>query len=301
MKRSELVAPTIKDLAIETDSAHPSRPSLPDKPLVVIEPRKAWGALNLRDLWDYRELFYFLIWRDLKVRYKQTVLGVVWVVIQPLVTTLIFTIFLGVLARVPSDGTPYALLVYTGLLPWTFFSTALAGSSNSLVGNTHLITKVYFPRMIIPGAAIGGRLLDFGIALVMLAPLMAYYGVAPSANLLALPLLVALITMFSWGIGMWSSALNVKYRDVGVIIPVATQLWMFVSPVAYPVSIVPEKWRWFYFLNPLAGIVDGFRTAILGGPFRWGSLAYSAGATLIIFVYSCYVFRRMERSFADVI
>jgi lipopolysaccharide transport system permease protein len=296
-----LVAPTIKGLAIETESAHPSRPPLPDKPLVVIEPRKSWGSINLRDLWAYRELFYFLIWRDLKVRYKQTVLGVVWVVIQPLAATLVFTIFLGVLARVPSDGAPYALLVYTGLLPWTFFSTAVAGSSNSLVGNTHLITKVYFPRMIIPGAAIGGRLLDFGIALAILAPLMIYYRVAPTGNLLALPLLVALITVFSWGVGMWSSALNVKYRDVGVILPVLTQLWMFVSPVAYPVSLVPEKWRWLYFLNPMAGIVEGFRAAILGGPFRWGAIAYSTAATLIIFFYSAYVFRRMERSFADII
>jgi len=257
--------------------------------------------MNLRDLWVYRELFYFLIWRDLKVRYKQTVLGVVWVIIQPLAATLIFTIFLGMLARVPSNGTPYALLVYTGLLPWTFFSTALAGSSNSLVGNTHLITKVYFPRMIIPGAAIGGRLLDFGIALVMLIPLMIYFGVAPTGNLLGLPLLVLLITLLSWGVGMWTSALNVKYRDVSVILPVLIQLWMFVSPVAYPVSLVPEKWRWLYFLNPLAGIVEGFRAAILGGPFRWGPLAYSTGATLMIFVYSAYAFRRMERSFADII
>ena len=295
-----MVAPTIKGLTIETESPPTVRP-LPEKPLVVIEPRKAWGSINLRDLWAYRDLFYFLIWRDLKVRYKQTVLGVVWVVIQPLVATLIFTIFLGVLARVPSDGTPYALLVYTGLLPWTFFSAALAGSSNSLVGNTHLITKVYFPRMIIPGAAIGARLLDFGIAIIILAPLMFYYGVAPTKNLLALPLLIALITMFSWGVGMWSSALNVKYRDVGVILPVFTQLWMFVSPVAYPASLVPEKWRWLYYLNPMAGIVEGFRIAILGGSFKWGPLAFATAATVIIFVYSAYAFRRMERSFADII
>lgn len=274
---------------------------LPEKPLVVIEPRKAWGSINLSDLWAYRDLFYFLIWRDLKVRYKQTVLGVVWVVIQPLVATLIFTIFLGVLARVPTDGAPYALLVYTGLLPWSFFSAALAGSSNSLVGNTHLITKVYFPRMIIPGAAIGARLLDFGIALIILAPLMFYYGVVPTKNLLALPLLIALITMFSWGVGMWSSALNVKYRDVGVILPVFTQLWMFVSPVAYPASLVPEKWRWLYYLNPMAGIVEGFRTAILGGSFKLVPLAYATVATVMIFVYSAYAFRRMERSFADII
>jgi lipopolysaccharide transport system permease protein len=291
----------LKSLPLEVERPHQSLQFLPDEPLVVIEPSKSWVAINLRDLWAYRELFYFLIWRDLKVRYKQTVLGVIWVVIQPLLTTIIFTIFLGMLARVPSDGTSYALFVYTGLLPWTFFSTALAGSSNSLVGNTHLITKVYFPRMIIPGAAIGGRLLDFGIALAMLAPLMMYFRVPPTGKLFVLPLLVALITLLSWGVGMWASALNVKYRDVGTVLPVFTQLWMFVSPVAYPVSLVPEQWRWLFFLNPLAGIIEGFRAAILGTPFRMGPLAYSTGATLIIFVYSAYAFRRMERSFADII
>lgn len=296
-----MVAHSLKGLPIETELAHQSRTSLPDKPLVVLEPDNSWVAVDLRDLWSYRELFYFLIWRDLKVRYKQTVLGVIWVIIQPLLATLVFTVFLGVLARVPSGGAPYVILVYTGLLPWTFFSTAISGSANSLVGNTHLITKVYFPRMIIPGAAIGARLVDFGIALFMLVPLMIYYRLTPTRNLLMLPVLIVLITMFSWGLGMWSSALNVKYRDVGVILPVITQLWMFVSPVAYPVSLVPTNWRWLYFLNPLAGIIEGFRSAILGAEFGWGPLAYSGVATLILFVYAAHVFRRMEKSFADII
>lgn len=274
---------------------------MPDKPLVVLEPNKSWVAIDLHDLWSYRELFYFLIWRDLKVRYKQTVLGVIWVVVQPVLATLIFTLFLGVLARVPSGGTPYALMVYTGLLPWTFFSAAVAGSANSLVGNTHLITKVYFPRMIIPGAAIGARVVDFIIALILIVPLMVYYRLSPTGNMLMLPVLIVLLTMFSWSLGMWASALNVKYRDVSVILPVVIQLWMFVSPVAYPVSIVPANWRWLYFLNPLAGIVEGFRSAILGMPFSWGPLLYSAVFTLILFVYAAEVFRKMEKSFADII
>lgn len=258
-------------------------------------------AIDLHDLWLYRELFYFLIWRDLKVRYKQTVLGVTWVVVQPVLATLIFTLFLGVLARVPSGGTPYALMVYTGLLPWTFFSAAVAGSANSLVGNTHLITKVYFPRMIIPGAAIGARVVDFIIALILIVPLMAYYRLSATGNMLMLPVLIVLLIMFSWSLGMWASALNVKYRDVSVILPVVIQLWMFVSPVAYPVGIVPANWRWLYFLNPMAGIVQGFRAAILGMPFSWGPLLYSAVFTLMLFVYAAGVFRKMEKSFADII
>jgi lipopolysaccharide transport system permease protein len=291
----------LKSLPLEVERPRPSLPFLPDEPLVVIEPSKSWVAINFRDLWAYRELFYFLIWRDLKVRYKQTVLGVIWVVIQPLLTTFIFTIFLGMLVRVPSEGVPYPLLVYTGLLPWTFFSSAISTSANSLVGNAHLITKVYFPRMIIPGAAIGARLLDFAIALAMLAVLMIYYRVPPTGNLLMLPVLIALITLLSWGFGMWTSALNVKYRDIGVMLPVFTQLWMFVSPVAYPVTLVPEGWRWLYFLNPLAGIIEGFRAAILGLAFNWGALGFSTIITFVLLVYSAYAFRRMEKSFADII
>ena len=274
---------------------------MPDKPWVVLEPGNSWAAVNLRDLWTYRELFYFLIWRDVKVRYKQTILGVVWVVLQPFLATLIFTVFLGVLARIPSNGLPYALVVYTGLLAWTFFSTAITGSSNSIVGSAHLVTKVYFPRMIIPGAAIGGRLVDFAISLLMAVPLMIYFRIPPTRNLLMLPVLILLITLFTWGLGMWISATNVKYRDVGVILPVLTQLWMFVSPVAYPVSLVPANWRWLYFLNPVAGIIEGFRAAILGTGFTWAPLAYSGVFTLILFVYAAHVFRRMERSFADII
>jgi lipopolysaccharide transport system permease protein len=296
-----MIAPELEGPAIEVDLPHQSHLTLPNKPLVVIEARKAWAPLKLSDLWAYRELFYFLIWRDVKVRYKQTAIGVIWVVLQPLLMTVIFTVFLGKLARVPSGGIPYPLLVFTGLLPWTFFSSAIAGSGTSLVTNAQLITKVYFPRMIVPGAAIGGRLLDFAVGLIILIVMMFYYGVRPTENLLMLPLLIALITLFSWGFGMWMSALNVKYRDMGIILPVLTQLWMFVSPVAYPVSLVPEQWRWLYFLNPLAGVIEGFRAAVLGVEFNLAALAYAAVIAIVLFFYSAYAFRRMEKTFADII
>jgi ABC-type polysaccharide/polyol phosphate export systems, permease component len=296
-----MIAPKLEGLPIELDLPHQSGLTLPSKPVVVIEPRNSWAAINLRDLWTYRELFYFLIWRDVKVRYKQTVIGIIWVVLQPLLMTLIFTIFMTRLARVPSGGLPYALLVFAGLLPWTFFSTAVAGSGASLVTNAQLITKVYFPRMIIPGAAIGGRLLDFAVGLIMLLVMMIYYGVRPTGGLLLLPPLIVLITLFSWGFGMWMSAVNVKYRDTGIILPVLIQLWMFVSPVAYPVSLIPEQWRWLYFLNPLAGIIEGFRAAVLGLQINWPALAYAALFAVVLFFYSAYAFRRMEKTFADII
>ncbi|MBC8032324.1 MAG: ABC transporter permease [Pyrinomonadaceae bacterium] len=274
---------------------------LSGEPLVVIEPTKSWVALGLRDLWAYRELLYFLIWRDVKVRYKQTALGILWVVLQPLLTTLILTIFLGKLARVPSDGIPYPLFVYAGLLSWTFFSAAVTSSGNSLVGSAHLITKVYFPRMIIPGAAVGARLVDFGIAFLNLIVLMIYYGVGVTKAIFILPLLILLVTLLTLGIGMWTSALNVKYRDVGVVLPVFMQLWMFASPVIYPSSIVPQKYQWIYNLNPLTGILDGFRSALFGQEINWDALSISTGFTIALLVYSAYAFRRMEKNFADIV
>lgn len=276
-------------------------PSLPEEPLVVIEPGGVWVPVNFRDVWNYRELLYFLVWRDLKVRYKQTVLGVLWVVIQPLLTTLIFTVFLGMLARVPSEGVPYALLIFTGLMPWAFFSSSVVSSGNSLVGNAHLVTKVYFPRMIIPMASVAGRLVDFGIAFIVLAGLMVYYGVPLTSNLLVLPVLVALVTLLSLAVGMLLSALNVVHRDVGVILPVAVQLWMFVSPVVYPSSLVSEKWRWLYALNPLVGIIENFRASLFGRGFNWPALAVSVVVTLGLLVCSAYIFQRMEKRFADII
>lgn len=275
---------------------------LPDEPLVTIQPGKSWAGLDLRELWAYRELLYFLIWRDVKVRYKQAALGLAWVVMQPLLTTLIFTIFLGMLARVPSSGgVPYLLFVYVGLLPWTFFSTAVMNSSGSLVGSAHLITKVYFPRVIIPAAAVGGRLVDFAVSAVILAGLLVYYRVEPTAELLLLPALLALTAILALACGMIVSALNVKYRDVGVATPVVVQLWMYVSPVLYPSGLVPEKWRWAYALNPLVGIIENFRAAVFGGPFDWYALSISAAYAAALFVGASFLFRRVEREFADVI
>ena len=286
-----------------TSSPH-AHVQLPDEPLVTIKPSKSWTSLNLRDFWLYRELLYFLTWRDLKVRYKQTVLGVAWVVLQPLMTTLIFTVFLGILIRVPSDGAPYPLFVYAGLLPWTFFSSAIASSGNSLVSNAHLITKVYFPRLIVPVAAIGGRLVDFAIAFLILVGLLIYYRVDLSWKILMLPVLVLLTTLLALGCGMLISALNVKYRDIGIAVPVLIQLWMYVSPVLYPSRLVTQTWPSLYYvysLNPLVGIVDGFRASLFGGSFDWFALGSASAVTLVLLVYSAYQFRRVEKSFADII
>ncbi|CAN5858354.1 ABC transporter permease [soil metagenome] len=276
-------------------------PSPPDKPLIVIEPTKSWVALDLKDLWAYRELLYFLTWRDVKVRYKQTLLGATWAIMQPLFTMLIFTLLFGKLAGMPSDGIPYPIFAYVGLLPWTFFQAAVTNSSNSLIGSSNLITKVYFPRMIIPGAAVGAGLVDFAIAFIILVGLMVYYDVAATWNIVMLPALVALITLLAVSIGMCLSALNVKYRDIRYALPFLIQLWMFCSPIIYPSSLVPEKWRWVLILNPLTGIIEGFRSSLLNREFDWTALGVSTVITLFLLAYSAYAFRRMERSFADIV
>ena len=274
---------------------------LPLEPLTIIEASSGWRPVRFGELWQYRELLYFLIWRDLKVRYKQTFLGIAWVVMQPLLTTIVFSVFLGMLARVPSESFPYALFAYAGLLPWTFFATAVTNTGNSLVGNAHLITKIYFPRSIIPCAAIGARLVDLGVAFVILIGMLAYYRIAPTKNLLVLPLVVLLLWLFALAVGMWVSAMNVKYRDISIALPVLVQLWMFVSPVVYPSSLIPARWRWAYDLNPLVGIIENFRSAVLGRSFNLRAFAVSAIVAVAFFVYSAYAFRRMERDFADVV
>ncbi len=275
---------------------------LPDKPVVTIEPCKSWVALRFGELWQYRELFYFLIWRDVKVRYKQTLLGAVWAILQPLLTMIIFTLLFGKLAGIKSDGIPYPIFAYAGLLIWTLFANAVTNSGNSLVSSANLITKIYFPRMIIPGAAVGACLVDFAISFVILVPLMIYYGITVNPTIVMLPALIALATLLAVGVGMWLSALNVKYRDIRYAIPFLIQLWMFASPVIYPVSIVPEKWRWVLMLNPLTGIIENFRIALFADrSFEWKSLAVSAAITLVVLIYSAYSFRRMERGFADIV
>lgn len=275
--------------------------SLPDKPLVIIEPSKSWVALDLHNVWAYRELLYFLTWRDIKVRYKQTVLGAAWAIMQPLFTMLIFTFFFGRLAGIRSDGIPYPIFAYSGLLPWTFFSNAVTNSSNSLIGDSRLITKVYFPRMVIPGAAVGAGLVDFAIAFVILVGLMIYYGITVTWHIVMLPVLVALTTLLALSVGMMMSALNVKYRDIRYALPFMIQLWMFASPIIYPSSVIPDKWRRVLALNPLTGFIEGFRSSVFGKKFDWLAIGVSTAITLGLLVYSMYTFRRMEKSFADLV
>ncbi|OLE55859.1 MAG: phosphate ABC transporter permease [Acidobacteria bacterium 13_1_20CM_3_53_8] len=276
--------------------------SPPDEPLVIIEPSRSWVAINIRDLWVYRELLYFLTWRDIKVRYKQTVLGAAWAIIQPLFAMIIFTLFFGKLAGIASDNIPYPIFAYSGLLPWTFLSAAINNSSNSLIGtDSRLITKVYFPRMIIPCAAVSAGLIDLAIASLILFGMLAYYHIAITASLLLLPFIIVLLTLLAIGIGMWTSALNVKYRDVRYALPFFIQLWMFSSPIIYPSSLIPQKWRWLYNLNPLVGIVEAFRDSFFGKEINWSALAISTVITLTILISSAYAFRRLEKSFADIL
>ena len=276
---------------------------LPERPLVVIEPSSSWVALDLRALWSYRELLYFLTWRDVKVRYKQTLLGVAWAIIQPLFTMLIATLVFGRLGGIEAHtgGIPYPIFAFAGLLPWTFFANAISTSGNSLVGSAHLITKVYFPRMIIPGAAVAAGLVDFAVAFVMLIGLMLYYKVMLTWTLLLLPVLVLLTALLAVGVGMWLSALNVKYRDIRFALPFIVQLWMFMSPVFYPASLLPEKWRLAFQLNPLTGIIEGYRSSLFGRPINWTQLGVSTLITIVILVYASYSFRRMEKTFADIV
>lgn len=283
-----------------TSGESPSR-FLADKPLVTIEPNKSRMPLDLGSLWDYRELLYFMTWRDLKVRYKQTILGIVWVVVQPVSLALVFTLFFGLLVRVPSDGIPYSLFAYSGLLFWTFFASAVTGCNSSLLGSANLITKVYFPRLIIPLAAVGGRLLDFAVGSIVLVGLLIYYDVTLGWGLLMVPVFVVLLVVLSLGVGMWTSAVNVRYRDVGVALPVIVQLWMFASPVIYPSSLIPEGARWLFALNPMTGIIEGFRASLFGIAFDWKAIGLSLAITLIVCAYSTYVFKRTESGFADVI
>ena len=271
-------------------------------PAILIRPISGWVALNLRDLWEYRELLYFLVWRDLKVRYKQTVLGVAWVVIQPVFITLVFSVFFGRLVGVPSDGIPYPVFAFCGLLPWQLFAYAVTNASNSLVANDRLITKVYFPRLVIPLSAVLSGLVDFIFAFAVLLAMMAYYGIFPTLALWTLPGFLLMAMASAVGVGLWLSAFNVEYRDVRYTLPFITQLWFFISPVAYPTSLVPEKWRFLYGLNPMTGVVEGFRWALLGtsqSPGAW--LGVSVVVTIALLIGGLYYFRRMEKNFADVV
>lgn len=271
-------------------------------PELVIEPSSGFVRLNLREVWAYRELLGFLVWRDLKVRYKQTALGAAWAVVQPVMTMVVFSVFFGRLAKIPSDGVPYPVFAYTALLPWQLFAFALSESSNSLVASQNLITKVYFPRLVIPLAATLSGLVDFAISFAVLLGLMWYFGTTPTIAVLWLPLFVALVVATALAVGLWLSALNVKYRDVRYTIPFLTQLWMFATPVAYSSSLVPEAWRPFYGLNPMAGVVDGFRWALLGTSQSPGWLLMVSVAVVTTFlVGGVAYFRKMETTFADTV
>lgn len=288
--------------ALESNVAVEAGERRAEAPVLVIEPSRGWVGLKLRELWEYRELVYFLIWRDVKVRYKQTALGAAWAILQPLFSMAVFTVVFGKLAKMPSDGIPYPLFSYAALLPWNYFAQGLASSSDSLVGSANLIRKVYFPRLAVPVAAVCGGVVDFAIAFSVLLLLMGYFGVAPTANVAWLPLFLLLALVTALGVGLWLSALNVQYRDVKYTVPFLVQFWMYATPIVYPSSLLPEPWRTVYGLNPMAGVVEGFRWALLGvktppGPM----LAASAAAAALLLVSGAFFFRRMEKTFADVV
>jgi lipopolysaccharide transport system permease protein len=267
---------------------------------LVIRPRSGWIRIDWREIWEARELLYFLVLRDIKVRYKQTVLGVAWAVIQPLSTMIVFTIIFGNFAKIPSDGFPYALFVFAGLLPWTYFSNNITQASQSLVNQQALLTKIYLPRLFVPAAPVLGGLLDFAVAFAVFAVLMFYYGVSVGPQVLLLPLLVLLTAAASLGVGLTLAALTVTYRDFRYVVPLLVQLWMYLSPVIYPVSILPEKWQSLLALNPMVGIIDGFRAALLGVPINGTTLIVSSVAALGLLACGLVFFRNTERRFADV-
>lgn len=282
--------------------AQPSSAANDPTSTIVIRPSTGWAPLHLRELWEYRELLYFLTWRDIKVRYKQTALGATWAVLQPLLTMVVFSVFFGRLAKVPSDGLPYPIFAYCGLVPWTYFATALSQSANSLVDHGRLITKVYFPRLLVPAASVIAGLVDLGIALVVLVGMLLFYGVAPGPAVITLPLFILLAAATALAVGLWLSALNVQYRDVRYTLQFLIQFWLFATPVAYPSSLVPQRWRILYGLNPMTGVVEGFRWALLGkGEAPGALLAVSVLTVAAALIGGLFYFRRMERAFADTV
>lgn len=272
------------------------------RPFIHIKPKKGWQLIDFKELREYRDLFYFLVVRDIKVKYKQTVLGGLWAIIQPFFAMVVFTLFFGKLARMPSDGIPYPIFNYTAMVAWTYFATSITGSGNSLIGNTNLISKVYFPRLIIPLSSVLAGLLDFVIAFSLLIGMMFYFKIYPTISILLLPLLVILMMLTASGVGMFLATLNTKYRDVRYTITFLVQLWMFSTPVVYPVSIIPEKYRLLYALNPMVGVIEGFRSALLGTvAFPTLMVLFSATVSAALFIIGLLYFRQMERHFADII
>lgn len=265
-------------------------------------PSKGWALPRLRELWEYRELLFFLVWRDIKVRYKQTVLGAAWAIIQPFFTMVIFSLFFGRLAQVPSDGLPYPIFSYAALVPWTFFASALNQASNSLVLSANMVKKIYFPRLTLPIATVLANIVDFVLAFLVLLGMMLYYGMVPTINVLWLPLFLLLALITSLGVSLWLSAMNVQFRDVHYTIPFLTQAWLFITPIAYPSSLLPQPWQTLYGLNPMAGVIEGFRWALLGSDTAPGAMTIlSAIMALTLFIGGAFYFRRMEKNFADVL
>jgi len=280
----------------------PGFDSADNLPTIYVKPIKGWTALNLGDLWDYRELLVFLIWRDIKVRYRQTVLGGAWAIIQPFFTMVVFSIFFGQFAKMPSDGIPYPIFSYTALVPWSFFASSLQRTSGSLVSSANLLTKVYFPRLIIPISAAAANLVDFALAFVILLIMMLFYGIVPTINIVWLPVFIFLALITALGVGLWLAAINVQIRDVGSIVPFLVQFWLFATPIAYPSSLLPEPWHTVYGLNPMAGVVEGFRWALLGLDTAPGPIVLvSAVVAIIVFIGGLFYFQRMETIFADVV
>jgi lipopolysaccharide transport system permease protein len=273
----------------------------PEIPAVHIEPSHGWVNLHLKDIWLYRELLFFLIWRDVKVRYKQTALGASWAILQPFLTMVVFSLFFGRLAQLDSEGLPYPIFNYAAMLPWTYFSQSLALSSNSLVASANLVTKVYFPRLIIPMSSVVSGLVDFGIAFTVLIGMMVFYGIYPSMAVLLLPLFLLLALITALGVSLWLSALNVEYRDIRYTVPFIVQFWMFASPVVYSSKLLDEPWRTLYGLNPMVGVIEGFRWALLGTDPPGPMIALSVLVSIILVISGLYYFRRMEKKFADVI
>lgn len=285
-----------------TTSLPPQTVATPaEPPTVVIQPTRGLASLQLRALWEYRELLYFLVWRDVKVRYKQTALGVAWIVLQPVVSMVIFSGLFGVLLRAPSGDVPYPLFLYAGLLPWNYFAGSLNRASTSLVNSAHLISKVYFPRLVVPLSGVLSGLVDFGVAASVFVVLMVWYRVTPTPAILLLPLFVLLAMATALGFGLWLSALNVRFRDVNYLVPFLVQVWMYLTPVVYAVTLIPERFRWLLALNPMTGVVEGFRWALLGAQPPGALFAVSVLITLAVLVGGAFFFRATERTFADVI
>jgi lipopolysaccharide transport system permease protein len=275
--------------------------ALAEVPVLRITPPSRWWVLPFDELWAYRGLLYFFVWRDIKIRYKQTAIGAAWAVLQPLLTMLVFTLFFGRLAHIPSGGLPYPIFYYSALLPWMYFAAALQNATSTIVENQRLITKVYFPRLALPLSSVLSGLVDFGISFLMFVAMMAYYRIRPTAAILWLPVFLLLAILTALGIGLWLSALNAIYRDVRYVVPFLVQFWLFASPVAYPSSLVPEKWRWLYGLNPMAGVIEGFRWSLAGGDPPGQLIFVSTAVMVVVLLAGLAYFQKMETTIADVV